>query len=123
MEPTFVFLIDPERVVSSGRAIVDHGVRVVVDPVGTEDAQRPHAVLELGRGLSKLLRLVPRPRRGLCEDQFLRQQHPIENMMRPRKRMMRRAIKAAKFGSKFEIDEAEETGSEAAVMLLTPTSS
>ena len=59
MEPTFVFLIDPERVVSSGRAIVDHGVRVVVDPVGTEDAQRPHAVLELGRGLSKLLRLVP----------------------------------------------------------------
>ena len=43
--------------------------------------------------------------------------------MRPRKRMMRRAIKAAKFGSKFEIDEAEETGSEAAVMLLTPTSS
>ena len=68
MEPTFVFLIDPERVVSSGWAIVDHGVRVVVDPVGTEDAQRPHAVLELGRGLSKLLRLVPRPRRGLCED-------------------------------------------------------
>ena len=67
---TFVFLVNPERVVSSGGPIIDHRRRRVVDAVGADDAHRPHAVLQLRRAFAQLLRLVPRPGGRLRE-------HPV----------------------------------------------
>jgi hypothetical protein len=59
---------------------------------------------------------------AFAKTQFLRQQHTMENMIRPRKRMIRRAIRAARLGSKSAMEDSE-LDSEAATMLLMPTSS